>query len=209
MNDSGTLISGVVLAGGKSRRLGRNKAVESVGEELLIERVINRISQVTSETVVVVAEESKATQLPLPPWVRSTADLYPGTGSLGGIFTGLSAAQGRYGVVVACDMPFLNVDLFRFMLDLISDYDAVVPRLKGRPEPLHAVYSRSCLEPMEQRLMEGELKIAEVFDEMNVAFVEEDEISIFDPHYLSFFNINTQQDLEKAIALEAQNRPNP
>jgi molybdopterin-guanine dinucleotide biosynthesis protein A len=207
MNDDGSLISGVVLAGGQSRRLGRDKAVERVGDEALIERVIHRLSQVTSETVVVVAAEDKAAQLSLPPWVRTTADLYPGTGSLGGIFTGLAAARGSYSVVVACDMPFLNLGLLRFMLDLISDYDAVVPRIKGRPEPLHAVYSKSCLGPIERMLVDGELKIAGFFDEVNVAFVEEDDISTFDPHHLSFFNINTQRDLDKAIALEARNKP--
>ncbi len=207
MNDAGSLISGVVLAGGQSRRLGRDKAVERVGDEILIERVIHRLSQVTSETVVVVAAEDKAARLPLPPWVRTTADLYPGTGSLGGIFTGLAAARGSYSVVVACDMPFLNLGLLRFMLDLISDYDVVVPRIKGRPEPLHAVYSKSCLEPIERMLVERELKIAGFFEEVNVAFVEEDDISTFDPHHLSFFNINTQRDLDKAIALEARNRP--
>ena len=204
--ESQILVSGVALAGGQSKRLGRNKAVEKVGDQLLIDRVIQRLSQVTSETVVVVAEEAKVADLPLPPWVRTTADLYPGSGSLGGILTGISAAQGKYSVVVACDMPFLNVDLLRFMLDLVSEYDAVVPRIKGRPEPLHAVYSRNCLEPIEERLLAGELKIAGFFDEINVGYVEEDEITTFDPYFLSFFNINTQRDLDKALSLESRSR---
>lgn len=208
ISNAGAQVSGVVLAGGRSRRLGRNKAIEKIGDQSLIERVVNRLSQVTSETVVVVAEESKAAQLPLPPWVRTAADLYPGSGSLGGIFTGLSVAKGSYSVVVAVDMPFLNVDLLRFMLDIISDYDAVVPRIKGRPEPLHAVYSRSCLEPIERMLKEEELKIAGLFEEISVAYLEEDDIEGFDPHFLSFFNINTQKDLDKALALEAQEESN-
>ncbi|MFQ5875589.1 MAG: molybdenum cofactor guanylyltransferase, partial [Dehalococcoidia bacterium] len=91
-------VSGVVLAGGRSKRLGRNKSIEKVGGQPLIQRVIQRLSQVTSETIVVVAEESKVAALSLQPWVRTAADLYPGSGSLGGIFTGLSAAQGEYSV---------------------------------------------------------------------------------------------------------------
>ena len=197
-------VSGVALAGGMSRRLGRNKAVEKIGGESLIERVVGRLSQVSSETIVVVAEESRAGALDLPPGVRTAADIYPGSGSLGGIFTGLSAARGDYGIVVACDMPFLNTDLLRFMLDIASDYDVVVPRLNGRPEPLHAVYSKSCLEPIEQRLKRKDLKIALFFDEVRVAFIEEDDIDRMDPHHLSFFNVNTQEDLDKALALEAQ-----
>ena len=198
------MVSGVALAGGRSKRLGRNKAIEKIGEQSLIERVVGKLSQVTSETVVVVAEESKAADLNLPPWVRTAADLYPGTGSLGGIFTGLSAAKGNYGVVVACDMPFLNVDLIRFMLDIVSDYDAVVPRLQGRPEPLHAVYSKSCVGPIERCLQADQLKIAIFFEQINVAYLEEDDIEAFDPSHLSFFNVNTQEDLDKALALEAE-----
>ena len=200
-------ISGVALAGGMSRRLGRNKAVEKIGGESLIERVVGRLSQVSSETIVVVAEESRAEALGLPPWVRTAADIYPDNGSLGGIFTGLSAARGDYGIVVACDMPFLNTELLRFMLDIASDYDVVVPRLNGRPEPLHAIYSKSCLEPIEQRLKRKDLKIALFFEEVRVAYVEEDDINRMDPHHLSFFNVNTQEDLDKALALEAQAPP--
>lgn len=197
-------ISGVALAGGMSRRLGRNKAVEEIGGERLIERVINRLSEVTSETVVVVAEESRAEGLDLPDGVRTAADIYPGHGSLGGIFTGLSAACGDYGIVVACDMPFLNTGLLQFMVDLAPDFDVVVPRLNGRPEPLHAIYSKSCLEPIESRLKGQDLKIALFFEEVRVAYVDEEDIDLFDPDRLSFFNVNTQEDLDKALALEAQ-----
>ena len=198
------MVSGVALAGGMSRRLGRNKAVEEIGGERLIERVINRLSEVSSETVVVVAEESRAQALELPDRVRTAADIYPGHGSLGGIFTGLSAARGDYGIVVACDMPFLNTGLLQFMVDLAPDFDVVVPRVDGRPEPLHAIYSKSCLEPIESRLKRQDLKIALFFEEVRVAYVDEDDIDLFDPERLSFFNVNTQEDLDKALALEAQ-----
>ena len=197
-------ISGVALAGGMSRRLGRNKAVEEIGGERLIERVISRLSEVASEAVVVVAEESRAQALYLPDGVRTAADIYPGHGSLGGIFTGLSAARGDYGIVVACDMPFLNTGLLQFMVDLAPDFDVVVPRLDGRPEPLHAIYSKSCLEPIESRLKRQDLKIALFFEEVRVAYVDEEDIDLFDPERLSFFNVNTQEDLDKALALEAQ-----
>lgn len=197
-------LSGVVLAGGQSKRLGRNKAIEKLGGQTMIGRVIQRLSQITSETVVIVAEESKAEALSLPPWVRTASDLYPGSGSLGGIFTGLSAAKGEYGVVVAVDMPFINIELLRFMMDLASDYDAVVPIVKGRPEPTHAIYSRECLGPIEAHLKVGDLKIAKFFDEVNVGYLEEDDIEAFDPEYLSFFNVNTQEDLDHALALQAR-----
>lgn len=199
-----TLISGIALAGGQSKRLGRNKAIEKIGDQPLIERVVEKLSQITSETIVVVSEEAKSGVLNLPPWVRTAADLYPGSGSLGGIFSGLSAAKGKYGMVVACDMPFLNTDLLRFMMDIISDYDAVVPMVNGRPEPLHSIYSVKCVAYIERRLREGSLKIAGLFNDISVAYVEEDDIEIFDPNHLSFFNINTEEDLNRALALESQ-----
>ena len=200
-------VSGVALAGGMSRRLGRNKAVEQIGGQSLIERVVYRLSQVTSETIVVVAEESRTEALGLPRWVRTAADLYPDCGSLGGIFTGLSAAQGDYGIVVACDMPFLNTGLLQFMVDLAPDFDVVVPRLNGRPEPLHAIYSKSCLDPIESRLKRQDLKIALFFEEVRVAYVDEEDLDLFDPDRLSFFNVNTQEDLDRALLLDAQGYP--
>lgn len=199
--------SGVALAGGMSRRLGRNKAIEKIGGERLIERVVNSLSQVSSETIVVAADEARAQALDLPDGVRTAADIYPGHGSLGGIFTGLNAAQGDYGIVVACDMPFLNTGLLRFMADLAPDFDVVVPRLNGRPEPLHAIYSKSCLEPIESRLKRQDLKIALFFEEVRVAYVDEEDIDLFDPARLSFFNVNTQEDLDRALALDSQGYP--
>ena len=101
-------------------------------------------------------------------------------------------------------MPFLNTGLLQFMIDLAPDFDVVVPRVDGRPEPLHAIYSKSCLEPIESRLKRQDLKIALFFEEVRVAYVDEEDIDLFDPERLSFFNVNTQEDLDKALALEAQ-----
>ena len=199
--------SGVALAGGMSRRLGRNKAVEEIGGERLIERVIDRLSRLCSETIVVAADEARAQALDLPDSVRTATDIYPGRGSLGGIFTGLSAARGDFGIVVACDMPFLNTGLLQFMVDLAPDFDVVVPRLSGRPEPLHAIYSKNCLAPIESRLKRQDLKIALFFEEVRVAYVDEEDIDIFDPDRLSFFNVNTQEDLDRALLLDAQGYP--
>ena len=202
--DAQTDVSGIVLAGGMSRRLGRNKVVEPVGGEPLIRRVIGRLSQVTDETVVVVNDTERASSLPLPDSTSFAVDIYPGKGSLGGIFTGLSAANGAWGIVVACDMPFLNVGLLRKMLTLRAGFDAVVPVLGGFPEPTHAIYSKTCLPHIERKLQADDLKIARFFDEIRVNIVHEEEVNGLDPERLSFFNVNTQQDLDRAHALVAQ-----
>ena len=111
-------VTGIVLAGGRSRRLGRDKAVEPFGGQPLIRRVIDRIAPLTDEIVVVVANAARGEALPLAPEHRVALDLYPEGGSLGGIFSGLTAAANPWGLVVACDMPFLNPNLLAYMLDL-------------------------------------------------------------------------------------------
>ena len=201
-----TGLSGIVLAGGLSRRLGRDKAVEPFGDEPLIARVIGRLSTLTNETVVVVNNEARGAELPLPDEARVAVDIYPDSGSLGGIFSGLTAANNDWGFVVACDMPFLNTDLIAHMLTLREDYDAVVPLLDGYPEPTHAAYSIACLPHIESRLEAGQLKIAGFFDDVRVRYVSESEIDSFDAERLSFFNVNRPDDLERALALVEEGR---
>ena len=197
-------VSGIVLAGGMSRRLGRNKVVEPIGGEAMISRVIGRLSQVVERTVVVVNDQERASLLSLPSSAKAVIDIYPDKGSLGGIFTGLSAIESEWGIVVAGDMPFLNVELLGYMLSVREGFDAVVPQLDGRPEPTHAVYSISCLPHIESRVLADDLKIAGFFDDVRVNVVAEEQVEKRDPERLSFFNVNTQRDLDRALDLVAQ-----
>ncbi|MCY4578697.1 MAG: molybdenum cofactor guanylyltransferase [Chloroflexi bacterium] len=199
-------VSAIVLAGGLSRRLGRDKALEPFEGEPLIQRVIGRLSRFTDETVVVVNSEARGKELPLPHDAVIAVDIFPDSGSLGGIFTGLTAARNEWGFVVACDMPFLNTDLILHMLALRSDYDAVVPLLNGYPEPTHAVYSSACLPDIQRRLEARELKIAGFFDDVRVRTLSEVEVDDLDPERLSFFNVNTPEDLARAVTLAEEGR---
>jgi molybdopterin-guanine dinucleotide biosynthesis protein A len=191
-------VSGIVLAGGQSRRLGRDKAVEPIGGLPLIRRVIDRIAQVTDEVVVVIADQARRKALPLDDEQTTSVDRYPGCGSLGGIFSGLTEAEQPWGITVACDMPFLNVALLRHMMELRENVDAVVPIVEGRPEPTHALYSKVCLPAMEQRLQSRDLKISGFFEQVRVRYIPEEEVASLDPDFLSFFNINTPDDLDRA-----------
>ena len=199
-------VVGIVLAGGMSRRLGRNKALEPIGDEPLVCRVIRRLSSAAGQIVVVVNDEERALELPLPSTAKVIQDAYPDGGSLGGIFTGLRAADGQWGFVVACDMPFLNLELMEHLLSSTEGFDAVVPVVQGRPEPTHAAYAKACLPHIERKLIDNDLKIARFFDDVRVNLVPEDEVRRFDPELLSFFNVNTQDDLDRALALVAEGR---
>jgi molybdopterin-guanine dinucleotide biosynthesis protein A len=132
---------------------------------------------------------------PLP--YRIVPDLYAAGGSLGGLYSGLYAASNDYALAVATDMPFLSLPLLRWMLDQPRDYDVLVP-LREEPEPLHAVYAKRCLEPMRRRLESGRLKITGFFEDVRVRLVDAATLAVYDPEGLSFFNINTPEDLERA-----------
>lgn len=198
MNDKST-VCGIILAGGMSRRLGRNKAVEEFNGSPLISHVIDRISSITNETIIVVNNQERASQLPLPDSAKVAVDIYPDKGSLGGIFTGLSASESHWGIVVACDMPFLNTQLLEHMLSLRNGSYAIVPVLSDRPEPIHAIYSKYCLSKIQHKIENDDLKISGLFEQIKVKWVSEDTIDAYDPNHISFFNINTQKDLDTAI----------
>ena len=193
-------MTAIVLAGGKNLRLGRSKVLEVVGGKSLIERVVERLEPVARLFLIVTSQE----QPDLPVTVRAEVltDVYPGKGPLGGIYTGLVASRSSQSIVVACDMPFINTGLLRYMIELSQDSNAVVPRLEnGMIEPLHAIYSRSCLTNMKTRLENNELGVTPFLNQLHVRYVEEAECRRFDPQLLTFFNINREADLEKAVKL--------
>jgi len=194
-------ISCIILAGGKGSRLGRDKVLEKFGNESLLEQVISCVDSLSKEIIIVTAEERTFPQLASRPKLKIVSDIFPGKGSLGGIYTGLVASDSLYNLVVASDMPFLNQPLLRYMIEVSDGFDFVLPRVDNLFEPLHAIYSKNCVAPTEFILKQGRKVIIELFDFVKVRYVEAEEIERFDPKHLSFFNINTKEDLELAKKL--------
>ncbi|MDD5082558.1 MAG: molybdenum cofactor guanylyltransferase [Dehalococcoidales bacterium] len=188
----------IILCGGESLRLGFDKATVTIGNQNLLERSISLVDPLADEIIVVSSKEKCSAQLTTNPKVRMTADIYPKQGPLGGIHAGLSVSKSSVNLVVACDMPFLNHDLLRYMVRIADGYDVVVPRIGSLLEPLHAVYSKSCLPVIEGLLKDGVRKTDRLFSLVRVRYVKEAEINRFDLERLSLFNINTKQDLERA-----------
>lgn len=191
----------ITLAGGKSRRLGRAKVFETIGDKSLLERVVSCLELFGSDIIVVTARNQSLPQFIGDAKLRTVSDIYPGKGPLGGIYTGLSASNSFYNLIVAGDMPFLNRALLTYMIDAAFGFDLVVPRFDGMFEPLHAIYSKNCFAPLKQLLTQGTLEIARLFNMVKVRYIESEEISQFDPERLSFFNINTEADLKRAREL--------
>jgi len=186
-------VSGIVLAGGASTRLGQDKALIDVAGVPLIERVVLCLRSVVDEVVLVTDRPRDFSFLGLP----MTGDLYPKVGVLGGLHAGLSAIRTEYGLVVGCDMPFLNVDLLRYMITLTNGYDVILPRLGEYSEPLHAIYSKRCLPRIEQTIEAGRRRILDIYPGLCVRYVHGVEIAYRDPRCLSFFNINDARDLKR------------
>lgn len=209
--DEGAPATGIVLAGGRSIRLGRDKVGEMLLGRSLLQRVVDMLAQATAEVLIVTAPGR-----PLPtieaavPW-RRVDDVYPGQGPLAAIYAGLLAARYEHAVAVACDMPLLSVPLLRYLLSLRNEADVVLPVLGGLSDPLHTVYSRRCLDPMRRVLEGGWRRPVDFLGPVAVRYVAEDELDRFDPRHLSFFNVNSEEDLARARAelerAEAARRP--
>ena len=186
-------ISGIILAGGDSRRMGRDKAFLELGGRPLIEIVIERVRAVAAEVIVVTNTPQRYAHLA----TRLVRDIYPGVGTLGGIHAGLTAATYDHGLVVGCDMPFLNPSLLAYLASLALHYDAVVPQVDGFFEPLHAIYSRSCLPLIEAQIPTRQRQAFSFYRRARVRYVERKEIARFDPELLSLRNANTPEEWQR------------
>ena len=191
-------INSIILAGGKSLRLGHDKVLEKLGDKSLLELVVSRIDPLSKKIIIVTAHERTFAPLAKHPNIKIVTDILPGRGSLGGIYTGLAASSSFYNLVVAADMPFLNESLLRHMIKVADGFDFILPRVNGLFEPLHAIYSKNCIDPIKTILGQGKRVIIELFNYVKVRYIETEEVERFDPKHLSFFNINTQEELELA-----------
>ncbi len=199
-------MASIVLAGGRSTRLGQDKVSLVIGVEGLLQRTINHLKQLNQEIILVLAQGQSLPEIDNSTDVRITMDMELGKGPLVGVYSGMKVSNDDDNVVVACDMPFLNVELLRYMIGLIPGFDMVIPRIGDKVEPLHAVYSRSCLDIIERMMSEGNLKVSNLLELVNVRYVEVDELDKFDPDHQSWFNINMPADLKKAEEILNQER---
>jgi molybdenum cofactor guanylyltransferase len=192
-------VSGVLLAGGKSRRMGEDKRHLAVGGQTLLERGLAVLQSIFCEVLVVIAQDSP----PLSIDARVVRDLVPDCGSLGGLYTGLTQATTPYIFVVACDMPFLNQTVIAQFTSRSATADIVIAKLDDRLHPMHALYSKRCLPALEEMIRARQLKIQEIVSQssLRVRYVTEADLLTIDPSGHSFYNVNTVADLEAARSL--------
>lgn len=196
-------ITVAVLAGGASRRMGANKSFVELDGKPLVQHTLERVRQLNLPVLLITNTPELYSRFEIP----MIGDVVPGKGSLGGIYSALLNCSTPYTLCVACDMPFLNVDLLNHLLSLRNGFDAVVPMIDGQPQGLHAVYHRRCAVPILELMERNELRITGLFNRLRVRLVGEPAIRAIDPQLRSFTNLNTPEELERVRRMNDSDFP--
>ncbi|MCK9230599.1 MAG: molybdenum cofactor guanylyltransferase [Syntrophales bacterium] len=187
-------MTGIILAGGESSRMGENKAFIEFGGERLLDRTITLFRDLFDELILVTNDPRAYLDLDL----TIVTDIIPGKGALGGIYSGLFFTRSERAFVAPCDMPFLNRSFIAWMLSQADDCDVLVPAPADGPQPLHAVYSRRCLSAMKKLIDDDRLQIKLLFKRCRTVEIPPRVLKSFDPEGLMFRNINSPEDLDEA-----------
>jgi molybdenum cofactor guanylyltransferase len=183
-----------ILAGGRARRLGgRDKSRLVVGGRTILARQLDLLHRLVPSVVIVANEPEQFADAGVP----VLADLVPGSGSLGGIYTAVSGAAGPV-LVLACDMPFVTAPFLARVIEAGADADITIPRGPDGYHPLCANYGPACAGPLRARVERGALKVVDLLADVRVRELGPDEIAPFDPDGMLLLNVNTAGDLARA-----------
>lgn len=185
------MITAIILAGGKSSRMGYDKALIEIEGVTLIKRQLKLLKRFFKEIIIVTNSPQKYRLR----GVKLIKDIIRGKGPLGGIYSGLIASSSFYNFVFACDMPFINSGLIKYMVSLKDNFDAVVPKPKKGYEPLFAIYSKDCIPKIRAIMRTGNLKVLNLFKKIKIRELKKKELSRFRDPLSLFMNINTKEDL--------------
>ena len=196
--------TGVILSGGLNTRFsGKNKAFVSVGGKRIIDRLLEVFTELFDDLILVTNHPEEFLQWDL----TIVTDIFDLRSSLTGIHTGLFYANNPYAFFSACDTPFLNKDLVGILIEQIEPkIDIIMPQTAAGFEPLCAIYSKRCLNPAEDHLKAKKLKIQWALRSSRTKTISEKELRRVDPELISFFNINTPQDLARAEEMISEDR---
>lgn len=195
-------MTGIVLAGGRSRRMGVAKAALSLDGETFLQRAVSLLSGTCDQVMISASSDAPVAA---PGDCKVIVDDEPGRGPLGGIASCLAASGDHWHLALACDLPLAYPALLRLIIGSCGgDADAVVPRAQGRLQPLLAAYSRACLQPARETLAGGERAIAAMLDRVRTRILEEDALREADPALASFTNVNTWEQYRALLQRGAE-----
>ena len=187
-------VSGIILAGGKSSRMGTNKALIELGPLKIIEHIVSVYSEIFEDIIIVSNNPAEYSYL----GHKVIRDIIPSKGPLSGIHAGLHEAKHFHSFVAACDMPFLQKDLIELLVEKCVNFDVTVPQLGRFLQPLYAVYSKNCIAPIEESLDKDIFKITNFYQRVKVKYIDQASIEKLGDSEKVFFNVNTKEDLQKA-----------
>ena len=190
-------MSAVILAGGKSSRMGQDKAFLKIGNRTIVEYQLQRLSPLFEELLLSTNLPEKFAHLGL----ETVQDFIPDRGPLVGIYSSLLKARYSHLFAIACDMPFISPGLITYMKEDCKDYDVTVPETERGLEPLHAIYSKTCLPVMKEYMdkKDGKGRVIEFFSQVKVRVVTREEISSIPGGNEAFLNFNTMEEYRKQV----------
>jgi len=195
--------SGIILAGGKNTRIKTKKAfIQLNGKITLIENTLTLFKKIFPEIIIVTNNPGAYSKFE----TKVVEDLIKDKGSLGGIFTGLCFSTSQVNFMIGCDMPFPNSDLINYIIQKPVEYDLVIPVINNKAETLFARYSKNTLPVICSHLLKDKLKLQDLLSDLMALKITPEEVERFDPEHLSFFNVNTQEDLAKAKDIYSKHR---
>ncbi len=184
-------MTGIILSGGKSLRMGENKAFIQFEGIPIIKRIYDLFRGLFQEIIIVTNQKELFSDFDS----KIFSDLIPDRGVLGGLYTGIFFSTFSYSFCVACDMPFIKKAVVQYLIENTEGYDAIVPRTSDGLQPLHAIYSKNCLDPIRKIMEKGNYKVIDFYDMVKVKIIEEDHFIFLDPFRESFINVNTPEEL--------------
>lgn len=186
----------IILAGGKSSRMKTNKALLKFDEKTNIERIKDELKQVFDDIILVTNNPEIYQFLN----IKTVTDHFPGSGPLAGLHAGLEASDYEENIVVACDMPFVSAELAASLVKALKHHDAVVPVIHGRQHPLFAAYQTRISREVKARIEDGQLRMKHLLDELDVRYLEEEDLQLYCDGNLEriFFNMNHPEEYEDA-----------
>ena len=186
------VITAIVLAGGESFRMGEDKVFIEFNGKSFIQRTLDTLKPLFQEISIVAKKKELFLFLEVPVYI----DRYPDGGALGGLYTGLLRSNGPV-FAVACDMPFLNPEVIRFLTEKLQDFDAVVLKSPDGLHPLHGVYSKAALPLMKTLLEKGSVKMMDFLGQVKTLEIGVDQVRHLDPNLRCLVNVNTPEELKK------------
>jgi molybdopterin-guanine dinucleotide biosynthesis protein A len=196
----------IVLVGGRSSRMGQPKAALDFGGIPLLTRIVIELKWWFDEIVIVAAPKSEGLPRIEIPGLKIVHDETAFAGPLDALRRGLNALDHGIAFACSCDLPMLNSDVAADLVAMLDDFDAVIPEVGGKLQPLHAVYRKQCANAIESLAAGGEKRLTASATAINARKVSEEEVRKLDPQLSSFFNVNTPEDYQRALELAGLSR---